>query len=179
MPSFVTSIALLPDDPLGWSGRLLVPQKIVDQIPHREDGSQRVICSIEGMDSWHAALMSDGQGGRYIIFSKDKRKQLAKAQLDTANLHVSLEADVSKYGMPLPIELEEMFKLDPQGAAYFHQLLPGKQRNLLYLIGKPKAEAARLHLAITMLDYLKAVRGRFDFRELGAYLKAHPRNASF
>ena len=144
--------------------------------PRREDGSLRVICTLpEVPDEWHGALTSDGQGGHYVIFNKQRLRALDKRGLDKTRLRVTLLADDTRYGAPMPAELAELLAQDPHGDRYFHALTPGKQRNLIYMIAKYKSEATRLEKAVGLVDYLVEVRGALDFRELGAYWKARGR----
>ncbi len=53
----------------------------------------------------------------------------------------------------------------------FHTLTLGKQRTLLHLIGKPKSGEVRLRKAIAVINYLKEVNGRLDFKELNLAIK--------
>ncbi len=171
--SFTTALQQQADDPLGWNGRLLIPADVVSQIPHREDGSLRVVCALPDLpDEWHGALTSDGQGGHYIIFNKQRIRALEKKGLDKARLRVTLVPDESRYGAPMPPELAELLAQDPHGDRHFHGLTPGRQRNLIYMIAKYKSEATRLEKAVGLVDYLVEVRGALDFRELNEYWKA-------
>ena len=171
----LTKIFRLPDDPLGWTGRLLVPPEVVDQIPRRDDGSQRIVVELAGLDPWHAAITSDGQGGHYIIFNKERSKQLRKQGADDQHLHMTLTPDTSRYGAPMPAELEELLKQDPLGDQYFHELTPGRQRNIIYMLAKYKAESTRMRKSVAVLEYLVTVRGELVFADLYAYLKEHGR----
>ena len=142
-------------------------------MPHREDGSLRVICKLPDLpEAWHGALTSDGQGGHYIIFNKARIKALEKKGLDKSQLLVTLVPDDTRYGAPMPEELAELLAQDPHGDRYFHALTPGRQRNLIYMIAKYKSEATRLEKAVGLVDYLVEVRGALDFKELYAYWKA-------
>jgi uncharacterized protein YdeI (YjbR/CyaY-like superfamily) len=101
----------------------------------------------------------------------DIRKRL---HLDAGDqVEVMLEADLSKYGMPLPEEFEELLKQDTEGAHFFDKLTPGKRRSLIYLIGKPKNSDKRIEKALIVLNYLKTTRGKLDFKELNLALKTN------
>ena len=73
--------------------------------------------------------------------------------------------------MPMPEELGELLLIDELGSQYFHALTPGKQRALIYQVAKPKREATRLRKAVGILDYLKSVRGKLDFKELNEFVR--------
>ena len=45
-------------------------------------------------------------------------------------LQVEIWEDQSKYGMPVPEELQELFDFDPAIEKAFENLLPGKRRQL-------------------------------------------------
>ncbi len=171
MSQFRTVVVRLSHDPLGWNGRLLVPLEEAELIGKRADGSRRVLCSVEGIAPWQAALTHDGQGGYYIIVSKERLRSMERAGLDLNQLLVGLEADESTYGAPMPEELQVLLESDPEGDQYFHALTPGKQRNLIYMLGRFKSEQTRLRKAVAVVDYLKLVRGKLDFRGLLDYMR--------
>ncbi len=145
----------------------MVPQEIAQ--PFLESTGKRVVCQLNGKDPFQCALMPDGKGGFFININKERRKSLRLEIGD--EVEVVLEKDESKYGLPLPEELEALFEVDEEGRKFFHQLTAGKQRSLLHLIGKPKTSDTRLHKAIVVLDYLKSTRGRLDYKELHQALK--------
>ena len=111
-----------------------------------------------------------GSNGQYFInVNKDHQKGLKIQPGD--DLSVSLVPDESEYGLPMPEELAELMKQDPEGDKIFHQLSRGKQRTLLHLIGKPKSAEIRLRKAITIINYLKEGNGKLDFKELNEAIK--------
>ena len=169
MPTFATALVTLPADPLGWNGRLLIPAEVVTDLGH--DGKQRYVVRVEGIPAWHCALTSDGAGGHYVIFSKERRRQLEAAGLDPARLTVHLAADESRYGAPMPEELAAVLAEDALFDAYFHELTPGKQRNLLYLVGKYKGADTRLRKAVAIAEYLVEARGQLDFKALAEWMR--------
>jgi len=121
-------------------------------------------------DGIHAALMPQGNGDFFINVNKEIRK---KQSLELGDkITIELEKDSSKYGMPLPDELKTAWELDEEGHSIFHSLTMGKQRSLVYIIGKPKSSDIRIKKALTMLEYLKSVNGTRNEHEvtLGKYL---------
>ena len=149
------------DSNLSWNYRIRVPIKIAKQLI---DKDKRVICTINKQVSWHAALMPDGLNGFYIILNKANRKKLLYDQLDY--LSVTLEKDTSKYGMIMPEEMSELLSQDPEGDRVFHQLTPGKQRSLIYIVAKYKSSQIRLEKALTIIEFLKEYRIEVDAKEL-------------
>ena len=131
--------------------------------------NRRVLCSINDSEPFHCALMPHKLGGYFINVHKELRKKLG---LNTGDqLHIKLQKDESKYGMPLPDELKKLFELDDEGNQLFHALTPGKQRTLLYMVGKPKTAQTRIKKAIVIIEYLKFVNGKLDFKELNQAFK--------
>jgi uncharacterized protein YdeI (YjbR/CyaY-like superfamily) len=73
--------------------------------------------------------------------------------------------------MPMPEELEELLLQDPEGDMYFHELTPGKQRNLIYMVSKPKGVDTRIKKALVIVQHLKEVKGQLDFKMLNEAYK--------
>jgi hypothetical protein len=150
-----------------WSHCFFVPNTVSREI--LESGSKRVICTINQQAKYHSALMPKGNHEYFINVKKEIR---AKLDIDLNSvLDISLELDTSKYGLPVPEELVQAWNLDEEGKAIFHSLTPGKQRNLLHLIGLPKSSELRIKKALVVLSYLKSVNGKLNFKELNLALK--------
>ena len=73
----------------------------------------------------------------------------------------------------MPEEFEELLLQDETANTLFHALTKGKQRNLLYIIGKPKGTAKRLEKAVVVAEYLKANNGKLDFKALNEAFKSY------
>ncbi|UTW61925.1 DUF1905 domain-containing protein [bacterium SCSIO 12741] len=136
-----------------------------------EGNNRRVLCSINGNEKFQTPLLPDGEGGYMITLNQQQCKKLGIKLGDSVS--IEMEKDDSKYGLPVPPEFEELLLQDEDGSSLFHALTPGKQRNLLYIIGKPKSADLRLHKAIVILNYLKSTGGRLDFKELNEALKVN------
>lgn len=146
---------------------VMVPQDIKDWFLNQE--IKRVICTVNEDFTWHAALMPKGSGQYFILLNSEIRK---KKLLDVgSDVNVSLTEDDSKYGIPLPEEMEELLYQDPEGEKVFHSLTMGKQRSLLHLIGKPKSSQKRLEKALVILEHLKNREGDLDFKILNEDFK--------
>jgi len=129
---------------------------------------KRLIAHI-GDVKFHCAMMPEGNGIYFININKDLRKQLKLEEGDLIEL--ALEEDKSKYGMPISEEMQELLKQDESASKYFHQLTPGKQRNLIHIVNILKSSEKRLNKALLIFNYLKEVEGNLDFRELNTYFK--------
>lgn len=144
-----------------WGHHIIVPDEIYQPFAKTD---RRVICKLNDLKEFHCALMPKGDGQYFININKELRKQLA---LNIGEeVRVELQKDESEYGMPMPEEMQELLNLDDAGNAYFHQLTRGKQRSLLHIVGKPKTSDTRLKKAVVIIDYLKEVKGKLDFKEL-------------
>ena len=145
-----------------WNYHIKVPAAIVDEL--KEKRMKRFLCSMNGNKAFHASLMPAG-GNEYFI-------KINKSLRDSHNLKlgslvgVQLLADDSDYGMPLPKEMAELFEIDPEGDRYFHQLTPGKQRSLLFIVNKLKSEEKRIEKSLIIIDHLKEQLGQLDFKIL-------------
>lgn len=154
-----------------WGHHILIPHTLLEDF--LKENSRRVLLSISGNKPFACALMPNGKGDWFINLNKEIRVKY-NLQIGT-ELEAELQADLSKYGIPLPEEMEELLLLDEEGSAFFHALTPGKQRSLLHLVGKPKNSDTRLRKAIVIIDYLKEVEGKLDFKELHHAFKNAPK----
>ena len=106
--------------------------------------------------------MPKGQGIYYILINAEIRKK-CRLRIGSKVL-VELQPDESKYGMPMPEEMDELLKIDDDANELFHALTKGKQRSLLYIIGKAKEFSTRINKAIVITEHLKQMNGKLDFK---------------
>lgn len=116
------------------------------------DKFRRVLCSINGGEAFHCALLPWGELF-YIIVNKKKRDEVGIVAGDTVD--VVLEKDESKYGLPMPEDFAEILNQDPDGDRIFHGLTAGKQRSLLYHLSNVKDIDARIHKGLVIVEHLK------------------------
>lgn len=134
-----------------WHFHVKVPKKIA--VNFIDGNDKRVVCTLNQTESFQAALMSLGDGNFFININKQLRNKLKVNDGD--EILVSLVKDDSEYGLPLPGEFKELLAQDVAGSDIFHSLTPGKQRTLLYIIGKPKSADLRIRNGIAVLEHLK------------------------
>lgn len=149
-----------------WNNHLIVPQEIKEKYVDGKD--RRVIIKINGSKEIPCAIMPHGDFF-FINVNKEIRKKLKIKIGDSVT--VEIKKDESKYGMPMPEEFAEILYLDPEVDKFFHQLTPGKQRSLLYLIAKPKGQETRIKKAIVISEHLKNHKGKLDFKILNEEYK--------
>ena len=152
-----------------WGHHVMVPLEISTFFI--EHNIKRLQCTLNDMETFQCALMPKGEGRYFINLNKERRKKL-KLELGQ-KIKVKLERDHSEYGLPMPEELKELMNIDAEGHKLFHALTAGKQRNLLFIIGKPKKTETRLHKAWVVLEYLKSTDGNLDFRDLNQAFREH------
>ena len=144
-----------------WGLHILIPDEISTFF--LEKYSNRLVCSLNDVVTFQGALMSDGNGSYFINTNKENRKKVNAKVGDEVN--VKLTPDESKYGLPMPEELQELLNQDIEGDQVFHSLTPGRIRSLLHIIGKPKGSDTRLKKAIVVIEYLKTNNGKLDYTE--------------
>ena len=164
MIKFTAIVSMLDSSVYGY--HLPVPSEVMEPF---KDTDRRVIARFNGHIETHCALMPKGEGEYMILLHKELRKKLGIELGDTVD--VKIQKDTSKYGMPIPEEMKEMLAIDPEADQHFHQLTPGKQRSLLYMIGKPKSSDIRIKKALSVCEYLKTSRGKLDFKALNEFMK--------
>jgi len=138
---------------------------------------RRVVCTINGGEGFHCALMPSGAGDYIISVNKKKRDELGIRIGDI--ITVELERDESKYGLPMPEEFREVLAQDPEGDRLFHALTPGKQRSLLYQASQKKDLDLRIHRALAIIEHLKENEGKVVWEKLGNDLKRPPAEETY
>lgn len=146
-----------------------VTREIKDSIDFADPRFRRVMCSINGTEAFHCALMPSGSGEYIISVNKKKREDIGIRVGDM--IDVTLERDDSRYGLPMPGEFREVLDQDPEGDRLFHALTPGKQRSLLYLAGQKTDIDLRIHWALVIIEHLKENDGKIDGNKLSRELK--------
>ena len=125
---------------------------------------RRVVCVLNGQDPQQCSLTPIGQGVYIIKVNQKRIKQLALEK--GKKVSIELFPDDSKYGLPMPSEMQEVLDHDEEGNKLFHALPAGKLRTLLYIVGEGKNEDKRIFRAVTILEHLKNRRGEIDYKVL-------------
>src|SRR5688500_14631827 len=95
-----------------------VSREIADRFQFPK-GSRRVVCTLNGTESFPCALMPYN-GAFFLMVNKRIRTRLGIGPGDPVS--VELAKDESKYGLPMPEELQEVLNQDPEGEKYFQSL---------------------------------------------------------
>ncbi len=113
----------------------------------------------------------------YILMNQEILKKL---KIDFGSeISVVLSPDVSKYGMPICEEFQEVLFQDPEGEIQFDKLTPGKQRSLLFYVNKIKSSQLKIERCFVILQHLKNNNGNLDSEQLQLDIKNFKNNLMF
>lgn len=147
---------------LQGSHTLVLPDHIVN--PFLEQGKKRVVvkASFENKELTFHAAISKYHGNYIMMFSKAKQKELGVFPNDYFKLQFF--EDTSKYGVEVPEEFEAVLLSDFDAFQIFEKLTKGKQRSIIYAIGRHKNVQTRIDKTILVCENLK--RGIRDNKDL-------------
>ncbi len=150
-----------------WGCHFAVPKSVAQKLI---DGpSRRVVCTLNESVEYQCALLPHGNG-TFVITVNKKLRDTMKLGFGMT-VEVGLKKDESKYGLPMPEELEELFRQDKDAELLFHALTAGKQRTLLYIIGSAKGSDGRVSRSIIIAKHLKANAGKINYKQLSMAMK--------
>jgi len=145
-----------------WGAHIGVPAAAAKQVS--QGASRRVLCRLENGLEYQTALMPNGKGAFVIRVNRKIRQEL---RLEFGRpVDVVLTPDQSRYGLPMPEELDVILHQDPEGNRHFRALTLGRQRTLLHLVGSAKKSETRVRRAVAVVRHLKTNHGKIDFRQL-------------
>lgn len=150
-----------------WFYHILLPEAVAADFLASETG-RRVLCSIQGSEGFHAALMPDGLGAWFININQKLRDVLGLRE--DMEVDVTLVPDTTPFGMPMPEEFEETLWQNPEAKAIFEALTPGKQRNLIYIVSQVKSSNIKVRRSLVIANHLLHYP-KLDFKALHAELK--------
>ena len=140
---------------------LTVPAEVVEKIGIKT----RLICTINNSLSFQCGMVALGEGRAYITVNNARMKKLKIKHGD--EVAVKLEKDDSKYGMPVPAELQELLRQDDEGLRRFEALPKGMQRYIIFYVSGVKSSQLRIDRAIFLIENLKkTTEGKETFREI-------------
>jgi hypothetical protein len=146
---------------------IYVPASIAQKI--RDEYGERIICILNNSITIQCAIRPYGEGNYVIHINKQICKKLQLAQGTPVNC--AIEPDTSEYGLPVPEEFAAVLEADPQAAALFEALTPGRKRTLLYLAGSVKNSDKRIYRSLKILQHLVEMNGKVDFKKLNNDIK--------
>lgn len=149
-----------------WQYHVPVPDEIAERLI--EGDNKRVTCSINQIIRFPAALLKTKEYW-FVLINKSNREKVGIEE--GQKLEVVLEKDHSEYGHEMPEELQVLLDQDEKGSQHFFALTKGKQRALIYLVGKVKNSNSRLNKSLAIIEHLKEAQGKLDFRRLNDKIK--------
>lgn len=149
-----------------WQYHVPVPDDIAVRLV--EGANKRVWCSINGQAKYQTALMKTKEYW-FVLVNKEQREKANAHEMEV--LELVLEKDHSEFGHAMPEELQVLLDQDELGNAYFFAQTKGKQRALIYLVGQVKNSNSRLNKSLAIIEHLKEVKGKLDFKMLNEKIK--------
>jgi Bacteriocin-protection, YdeI or OmpD-Associated len=117
------------------------------------DGNKRVICTLAGTIRLHAAVMKTKEGMYYVMIGS---KYLRQLQLSVGNqVKATFIIDKSELQFPMPEELAEVLRTDPDAELVFNRLTPGNKRGLMALVNMVKSMDKRIERALLIAEKIK------------------------
>ncbi|MCK9407511.1 MAG: YdeI/OmpD-associated family protein [Bacteriovoracaceae bacterium] len=165
--SYRFSAVLERSDNKLWGCHFRVPKTTAAVL--KNGNSRRVICTLNSSERYQCAILHYATDLPVISVNKKVRDTLGVTF--GMKVEVELQQDTSAYGLPLPAELKEVFRQDPEGKKLFHALTPGKQRTLIYIVGNVNDLNKKIFRSLAILRHLKETKGKIDYKKLGVALK--------
>lgn len=150
--------------------RYYIPVSKEQGDPFVDGDNRRIMCSINGNEAYHAALMHM-EGGYYILVNNQIRKKIGTEEGD--KITVVLEKDHSEFGHEVPESFEALLDQDEEGKAYFEGLTMGKQRGLIYIVKKVKNVDSQIAKGLAIMHHLKESKGELDYKRLNELIKEY------
>ncbi len=114
--------------------------------------NQRVIIKISKDIKWQAGIVALGEGKGYITISSQRLK---KAGLEAGDsVEFTLSPDKSELGHPIPEEVIEIFRQDPEIKVRFDELKPSMKRYIIYHIIQVKSSEKRIERSLLLFGNL-------------------------
>lgn len=172
---FDTVISTFDINELGYGPHIIIPEKIFEEMILLSP-NKRILCTLNNTLTVSRA-MSPKDGYHYILLNKDVLK---KCGLENGSpVHVVLQPDVSKYGIDITEEMQEVLYSDPDGSDLFHKLTPGVQRSLIYIVNKIKNSQLRIERSFVILEHIKKMKGKVDGKILQQDFKVYRNSMKF
>jgi len=116
-------------------------------------GNKRVICTLTGTIRLHAAVMKTKEGMYYVMIGS---KYLRQLQLVAGKqVKATFTIDTSELQFPMPEELAEVLRTDPEAEVVFNRLTPGNKRGLMALVNMVKSVDKKIERALLIAEKIK------------------------
>jgi len=150
-----------------WGAHLAVPDEVVERLAGSR--SRRVLFTLNASVTYPSALMGRGDGSFVIRVNKTIREKLSLRS--GSRVRVVLRRDESRYGLPMPEELEEVLRQDSECQRLFHSLTTGRQRTLLYLVDSATRVDTRIQRAVSVVRHPRTNHGKINYKQLSELIR--------
>ncbi len=130
---------------------LVVPPAVAAEMKARK--LRRLTGTLNGVPFDLALQSRAGEATRYLGLSRQTLRAL-KARVGDAVM-VVCQPDETPDEVALAEELYEVFQLEPEAAARFHALTPGRRRSLAYYVSSAKGIDTRIKRAMELAYKLR------------------------
>lgn len=117
------------------------------------NGNKRVICTLNGKITIHAALMKTKEGTHYIMIGAKYLKELNLKAGDKVT--AVIQVDKTPLQFNLPEEFAEVMNTDPEALKIFNGLTDGNKRGLIALVNMVKSSDKKIERALKIAAKLK------------------------
>lgn len=118
-----------------------------------KNGSNRVLCQLNGKGTFHCAIMPKKQEGYYINIGATICKKLKITA--GSKVHALFSSDETEYQFEMPEELKEVLNSDLEASTIFQTLTKGNQRSLMYLVSQVKTVDKRIERSFKIVEKIK------------------------
>ncbi|MCP4459059.1 MAG: DUF1905 domain-containing protein [Cytophagales bacterium] len=151
-----------------WKHYIPIPKDIGDKFI--EGDNRRVLCSVNDSENYQLALMPRVDD-YVLLINEQRRKKLGIEEGDEVT--VTLEKDTSEFGHEVPESFDALLAQDDEGRSYFEALTIGKQRGLIYIVGKVKNVDSQIAKGLAIMHHLKEAKGVLDYKRLNVLIKEY------
>jgi hypothetical protein len=117
-------------------------------------GNKRVLCTLNGTLSIHAAVMKTKEGMYYIMISAAVQKRLGVKT--GSKITADIQIDKSDLQFSVPEEFAEVIATDPAAKKVFDNLTDGNKRGLIALVNRVKSVDKRIGKSLLIAKAIKA-----------------------
>lgn len=130
---------------------ITLDKELVDQF--LKDGNKRVLCKLNNQIEFHCAIMSRKDKSFFINVGLTICKKLNIAK--GSKVEVKFSLDNSEYQFDIPIEFEEVLRLDIEANNIFQGLTVGNKRSLIYLVNQVKSSNKKIERSLKIAERIK------------------------
>ena len=148
---FTGPVEPLSDSPMFVSHCLVVPAELAADLRVRK--LRRLIGTLNHLPFNLALQSRAGDDARFLLLSRQTLREIKARAGDP--ITVVCQPDETPDEITLPEELAEVFDHEPEAAARFHALTPGRRRSLVHYVSSAKGVDTRIKRALELACKLR------------------------